>query len=56
MGLEFLDCRGGYKTDYTISPDEYRMIDEIDIKVRFKLKSEKLKIYKLDLDKKKLIE
>lgn len=55
VGLEFLDWRGGYKTDYTISPDEYRMIDEIDIKVRFKLKSEKLKIYKLDLDKMKLL-
>lgn len=54
VGLEFIDCRGGYKTDYTVCPDEFQLKDEVEVSVRFKLGSGKVRAYDLDLDRMKL--
>lgn len=56
VGLEFIGCRGGYKTEYTVCPDEFQLKDEIEIYVRFKLGSGKVRVYDLDLDRIKLSE
>ena len=53
-GFEFLGCRGGYVTEYTWSPDEFRMIDRIDVLVYFRVDEERMRYYHLDLDKMKL--
>jgi hypothetical protein len=52
-GLEFLDCRGGYVTDYTSVSDEFRMTGEIRVTVSFRAGSKK-RIYDLDLDRMEL--
>lgn len=52
-GLEFLDCHGGYVTDYTTMSDEFKMTDEIKITVNFRAGSKK-RIYDLDLDRMEL--
>ena len=56
VGLEFIDCRGGYKTEYTVFPDEFQLKDEIEILVRFRLGPDKVRVYDLDLDRMKLSE
>ena len=48
-GMEFVDCSGGYVTEYSGREDEFTMRDEINVRVIFSVGSEK-RMYKLDLD------
>ena len=49
-GLEFIECRNGYKTEYQTWPSEYRMVDEIDVIVYFRVSDKRERFYHLDLE------
>ena len=53
-GLEFIECRYGYRTEYRTWPSEYRLIDEIDVIVYFRLSAKRERFYHLDLENMKL--
>ena len=54
-GLQFIECRGGYVSDYRMADDEFVLKDEMEIGVYFKAGSKKRR-YKLDLEKMELSE
>lgn len=54
-GMEFIECRGGYVTDFTFASDNFEMKDELDLRVVFKAGSKK-RVYDLDLKKMELSE
>ena len=49
-GLEFIECRYGHKTEYRTWPPEYRLIDEIDVIVYFRVSDNRERFYHLDLE------
>ena len=55
MGFEFVGCYGGYVSEYDHRKDELKMLDEIDVRVKFKV-GEKYRVYHLDLERMKLDE
>ena len=54
-GMEFIQCAGGYVTDYSMADDVFTLKDEIRVKVYFKVGS-KERMYILDLDRMELSE
>ena len=54
-GFEFLKCSGGYVIDYTFASDDFKMKDELELNVWFRVGSND-RVYKLDLDKMELSE
>ena len=54
-GMEFIECRGGYVTDFTFATDNFEMKDDLDLSVVFKAGSKK-RVYDLDLKKMELSE
>lgn len=52
-GMEFIECAGGYVTDYSRVKDDFTLKDEIRVKVYFKVGS-KERMYILDLDRMEL--
>ena len=54
VGLEFVGCYGGYVSEYDHINDELKMIDEIDVRVKFKAGEKKYRSYRLDLERMKL--
>ena len=52
-GLEFIRCYGGYETKYSMGSDEFEFVDEINVRVLFKV-GDKQRSYALDLDNMKL--
>lgn len=51
--MEFIECRGGYVTDYSMASDEFTFRDEIDVEVFFRVGSSK-RPYQLDLNRMEL--
>ena len=54
-GMEFIQCGGGYETDYSRIDDVFTLKDEFGIRVYFKVGS-KERQYTLDLDRMELSE
>ena len=52
-GLEFIECSGGYESEFSMRDDEFTLKDEIVVWVYLRAGSVKRQ-YKLDLDKMKL--
>ncbi len=52
-GMEFIECAGGYVTDYSRVKDDFTLKDEIRVKVYFKVGSKEM-MYILDLDRMEL--
>ena len=48
-GMEFLGCYGGYKIEYDMAKDEFRMIDEVEVQAYFRVNG-KRRIFDLDLN------
>lgn len=53
-GLEFIGCRGGYRTEYISIIEGFRLVDEIEIIVYFKVSPHRQRNYRLDLEKMEL--
>ena len=53
-GLEFIGCRGGYRTELLSILKGFRLIDEIDVLVYFRLSDERERVCHLDLERMKL--
>lgn len=53
-GLEFIECRQGYMTEYMTWPSQYRMLDEIDVIVYFRVSPKRERFYHLDLENMRL--
>lgn len=52
-GMEFIECLGGFVTDYSMADDEFTFSDELDIRVILK-KGSSRRVYHLDLEKMEL--
>lgn len=52
-GFEFIKCKGGYVTDYSMADDEFTMKDKTDVGVYLKAGTE-TRLYELDLEKMEL--
>lgn len=50
-GLEFMGCQGGYVTEFIFWPEEFKMVDKIDVKVYFRLDDKRYRVYSLDFGK-----
>lgn len=53
-GLEFIECRGGYRTVYISILEGFEMLDEIDVLVYFKLSRNRERVYHLDMERMEL--
>lgn len=53
-GLDFIECRGGYRTRYISILEGFEMLDEIDILVYFRMSENKERVYHLDLERMEL--
>ncbi len=53
-GLEFVGCRGGYRTRFISILEGFEMLDEIDVVVYFRLSPNKERLYHLDLERMEL--
>ncbi len=54
-GMKFIECAGGYVTDYSRADDVFTLKDEIRVKIYFKA-GPKERMYILDLDRMELDE
>lgn len=52
-GMEFIECKGGFVTDYSMADDVFTFKDETEVNVYFKVGSKK-RCYRLDLDRMEL--
>ena len=53
-GLEFIECRGGYRVEFISILEGFRMVDEIDVMVYFRLSEKSERVCHLDLERMKL--
>lgn len=53
-GLEFIGCRGGYVTEFIFWPEEFKMIDKIEVRVYFNVDDKRYRVYDLDLERMQL--
>lgn len=52
--LEFIECRGGYRTVYISIVKGFELLDEIDVLVYFRLSGHRERVYHLDMERMEL--